>query len=38
MNGKIDIIPIRRADEATIKALIAAGILVVTDEGLKCAE
>lgn len=35
---KKQIIPIERASESTINALIAAGVLVVTDDGLKCAE
>lgn len=35
---KKQIIPIERASERTIYALIAAGVLVVTDDGLKCAE
>lgn len=35
---KKQIIPIERASESTINALIEAGVLVVTDEGLKCAE
>ena len=35
---KKQIIPIERASESTINALIEAGILVVTEEGLKCAE
>ena len=34
---KKQIIPIERANESTINALIAAGVLVVTDDGLKCA-
>lgn len=32
------IIPIERASEELIKALINAGILEVTEDGLKCAE
>lgn len=35
---KKHIIPIERASESTINALIAAGVLVVTVDGLKCAE
>lgn len=35
---KKQIIPIERASERTINALIEAGVLVVTDDGLKCAE
>ena len=35
---KKQIIPIERASESTINALIEAGVLVVTKEGLKCAE
>ena len=32
------IIPIERAPRELVQALIDAGILVVTEEGLKCAE
>ena len=32
------IIPIERAPRELVEALINAGILVVTEEGLKCAE
>ena len=35
---KKQIIPIERASESTIYALIEAGVLVVTEDGLKCAE
>lgn len=35
---KKQIIPIERASENTINALIEAGVLVVTEDGLKCAE
>ena len=35
---KKQIIPIERASESTINALIEAGVLVVTEEGLKCVE
>lgn len=35
---KKQIIPIERASESTINAPIAAGVLVVTEDGLKCAE
>lgn len=35
---KKQIIPIERASESIINALIEAGVLVVTDDGLKCAE
>ena len=35
---KKQIIPIERASESTINALIASGVLVVTEDGLKCAE
>lgn len=35
---KKPIIPIPRASESLIKALIAEGILEVTEEGLKCKE
>ena len=35
---KKQIIPRERASESTINALIEAGVLVVTEEGLKCAE
>lgn len=35
---KKQIIPIERASESTINALIEAGVLVVTEYGLKCAE
>ena len=35
---KKQIILIERASESTINALIAAGVLIVTDDGLKCAE
>lgn len=35
---KKQIIPIERASEITINALIEAGVLVVTEDGLKCAE
>ena len=35
---KKQIIPIERASESTINALIEAGVLVVTEDGLKCAE
>lgn len=35
---KKQIIPIERASESTINSLIEAGVLVVTDDGLKCAE
>ena len=35
---KKQIIPIERASESTNNALIEAGVLVVTEEGLKCAE
>lgn len=35
---KTPIISIERASEDTINALIAAGILIVTDDGLKCVE
>lgn len=35
---KTPIIPIERASEDTINALITAGILIVTDDGLKCVE
>lgn len=35
---KKQIIPIERASESTINALIAAGVPVVTEDGLKCAE
>lgn len=34
----IPIIPIKRASEETIKQLINAGVLIVTEEGIKCAE
>lgn len=34
---KKQIIPSERASESTINALIEAGVLVVTDDGLKCA-
>lgn len=35
---KKQIIPIERASESTINALIEVGVLVVTEDGLKCAE
>lgn len=35
---KTPIISIERASETTINALIEAGVLVVTEDGLKCAE
>ena len=35
---KKQIITIDRASESTINALIEAGVLVVTEDGLKCAE
>ena len=35
---KKQIIPIERASESTINALIEAGVRVVTEDGLKCAE
>lgn len=35
---KKQIIPIDRASESTINSLIEAGVLVVTEDGLKCAE
>jgi hypothetical protein len=35
---KKQIIPIERASESTINALIESGVLVVTEDGLKCAE
>lgn len=35
---KKQIIPIERASESIINALIEAGVLVVTEDGLKCAE
>lgn len=34
----IPIIPIKRASESLIKALIAAGVLLVTEDGIKCRE
>lgn len=38
MNGNLEIVPIERASENTIKALIDMGVLVVTEDGVKCAE
>lgn len=35
---KPSIIPIERASEKLIDCLIKAGILIVTEEGIKCAE
>ena len=35
---KKQIIPIERASDSTINSLIEAGVLVVTEDGLKCAE
>lgn len=35
---KQPIIPIPRASEKLVEALIKAGILIVTEEGVKCAE
>ena len=35
---KTPIIPIERASENLIECLIKAGILIVTEDGLKCAE
>lgn len=35
---KQPIIPIPRASEKLVKALIDAGILIVTNNGVKCAE
>lgn len=35
---KTPIIPINRASEEVIKALIYAGILEVTEDGIKCKE
>ena len=35
---KKQIITIDRASESTINALIEAGVLVVTEDGLKCVE
>lgn len=35
---KTPIIPIERASEETIKALIEIGVLEVTENGLKCKE
>ena len=35
---KVPIIPIPRASEELIETLIEAGILVVTADGVKCAE
>lgn len=32
------IIPIERASKELIQALIDAGVLIVTEDGLKCAE
>lgn len=32
------IIPIPRASEKLVKALIDAGVLIITDNGVKCAE
>lgn len=38
MPEKVQIIPINRAPRELTEALIDAGILVVTEDGLKCAE
>lgn len=38
MAEKKQIIPIKRAPRELTEALIKAGVLVVTEEGLKCAE
>lgn len=35
---KTPIIPIERAPESLVNALIDAGILIVTEDGLKCVE
>lgn len=38
MPEKVQIIPINRAPRELTEALIAAGVLIVTEDGLKCAE